>query len=388
MKHTPRHRALSARVWACLLPCSLTFFVALVGQPATAETWTDSLGTHKVEADFVRLLGQDVFLKKQNGVTIKVPLSKLDAKSQELARKLAAGASDSPDVAWSNAAEGVMSGNLRAVWDAFPTSYQSDVNALVHTFASNMDTGLWTAGTGILKNVAKLAKDKKKFILEHPAVAANKDNLAKNWDKITALLEAIVASELTDLSKLKKVDVGDFLDGSGKKIIDQVIALAKEAQEAGAVPDAFAGGLPVAEMSALGKIKFTKLSVDGDKAKVRVEAEGKPAEEVEAVRVEGKWVPKDMADGWAAGIAMAKQKLTEMGPALAKSKQGIMVPMTGVNMALQQLLAAKTQAEFNKLLDQYKGLLGGIGGAGPGVGPPSGPPSANPFDAPVPKKAS
>jgi len=57
--------------------------------PAMAEVWKDRTGQFQVEAEFLGIRGTDVYLKKPNGVTIKVPLDRLSAESQQRARQLA-----------------------------------------------------------------------------------------------------------------------------------------------------------------------------------------------------------------------------------------------------------------------------------------------------------
>lgn len=56
----------------------------------TKRVWTDKSGQFKVEAEFVGLEGDNVRLKKADGSIIEVPLLKLAAKDQVIARKLAA----------------------------------------------------------------------------------------------------------------------------------------------------------------------------------------------------------------------------------------------------------------------------------------------------------
>ncbi|HUE74364.1 MAG TPA: SHD1 domain-containing protein [Pirellulaceae bacterium] len=65
---------------------------------AELRTWTDTTGSYKTEATFVRI-GEDgrVELKKANGTVAHVPLDKLSPADQELARKLAAAANAGSD---------------------------------------------------------------------------------------------------------------------------------------------------------------------------------------------------------------------------------------------------------------------------------------------------
>ncbi|HZL88224.1 MAG TPA: SHD1 domain-containing protein, partial [Pirellulaceae bacterium] len=68
-----------------LPPKSETRPVAGVG----LHTWVDTTGKYKTEATFLRLADGKVELKKADGSIAKVPLDKLSAADQELAKKLA-----------------------------------------------------------------------------------------------------------------------------------------------------------------------------------------------------------------------------------------------------------------------------------------------------------
>jgi hypothetical protein len=269
-------------------------------------------------------------------------------------------------------------GNLRVVWDALPASYQKDVNDVVHTFATNMDTELWTKGVGILAKATQVLKTKKKFILAHPALEnapVPKDKLEASWDNVVAVLEIVVKSEIADLSKLKTVDVGAFLGGSGKQIVEKVVAIAKAA-EAGSLPVEDFPGIPVDAVAGLAGAKIGSSKVDGDQATLSIEKEGK-TEEVQLVRVEGKWLPKEMVAEWAGSVAKAKEALaSEMKPALEKNKMGVLIPMGIAEGVLDQLLAAKTQEQFSQVLD---GVMQMFQAKGP---PEKLPPNAAPAPSP------
>ena len=84
--------------------CLAVLFVScLVSfRPALAREWTDSSGTHKIEAELVKLDGEVVHLKKANGTIVQVPLNKLcwdDRKfvREQMAAKADAGPKTDPD---------------------------------------------------------------------------------------------------------------------------------------------------------------------------------------------------------------------------------------------------------------------------------------------------
>lgn len=370
-----------------LIAVATVAFLATGTHSALGETWSDSSGQFKVEAQFLGLKANKVYLKKENGVVIAVPLDRLSAESQQQARQLAAPApasGDTPDGTIRNVMTGLEQGNLRVAWDALPPSYQSDVNDLVHTFAENMDAQVWTAGTGILKTAVRILKEKKQFILAHPGVQqapVDADTISKNWDPVVDLLDTIVNSELTDLEKLKTIDVGTFLSGTGKAVVDKIMAVASALEDQDFSVTDFPGvEVDAAGLASLQSAKISLLNADGDAATVRIEKQDGETEDVQMVRVEGKWLPKEMVDGWAAGVAEAKTALsTEMGEQIKQNKQQVLAPMTMIGMVLNGILATKTQDEFNQAIENIMKMVPGGGPGGGGADPFGGGGGADPF---------
>jgi hypothetical protein len=382
-------------IWGWLAVVGLSF--ALISGPpvtAQAETWTDNTGTFQVEADFLtvhRDQGQVyVYLRKQNGKTIRVPFSRLSPASQQLARQLATAATSSttPDAAVRDLMIKLQAGNFRALWDALPASYQADVNKLVQTFGQNMDADVWNAGTRIVGKAVSVLKDKKTFILGYPALQQPGVDLSaadKNWDAIVGLLDAIVQSELTDLDKLKSFDVAVFLDGTGKEISAKMVALAEAVEqdfdpEAMPLPGEFPGA-EVVQMADVENVEFTTVSMEGDTATIRMAKADGTTEDHEAVRVEGKWLPKEMVDGWSETMAKADDFLTTAMPEqLQQNKEQLLSPISPLKMVegvLDQMLAAQTQEDFNQVIDGIMQMVGGMMGGGEGPG------GADPFGAPA-----
>lgn len=402
MTHSPKiHRPASATIdrsarrvpWRCgtaVFSLAVLALLALV-VPASAEIWQDRTGQFQVEAEFLGIRGTDVYLKKTNGMTIKVPLDRLSAESQQQARQLAmpaapAGpaAADTPDAAARALAASLEAGNVRAIWDAMPTRYQSDVNDLIHTFAANMDADVWRAGVSVLAKAVRVLKEKKEFILKQPALAQSPMGVAaaaENWDPMVGALETVATSELTNLEKLKTLEVGAFLDGTGKKVADQLAALAKAADDKKLSLTDFPG-VPVQDMplSGLAKAKFSTIKIEGDTATLRVEGEEK-TEDHEVVRIDGKWLPKKMVDGWQEGMQAAQTALTkDMPDRLKKNKMQIILPIQMVQGVLDQLLAAQTQEAFDEVIKQVMATFAPPPGGGPGAKPAGGPPpSSDPF---------
>ena len=293
-----------------------------------------------------------------------------------------------PDQAIMEVMNGLSQNKPEAAWNFLPASYQTDVNGLVADFAGKMDAEIWAKGASVVQKLVNVLKTKKDFILSNQMVKANPamamagpdaaKKLAENWDGILEFLNIVATSELADLEKMKTLDVGAFIAGTGGKLMNQAAALSAM------VPDDPYN----TKVKKLGETKVTVLSSDATTAKVKVEVPGEDAEETDMVLVEGKWLPKEIADEWQEKIAEAKKGIAEIKPEdMAKQKPQVMAMLTMVEGTLDQLAAAKTQQEFDATAQQAMGsimgaamMMGGGMGGGPAPAPQTGP-------APAPKTA-
>ncbi|MFN5918251.1 MAG: SHD1 domain-containing protein, partial [Planctomycetota bacterium] len=69
--------------------CALTSLAILSGSAIAQEKflqWSDNTGRFKVDAQFVRIEGEQVVLKKLDGRDIKIPFDRLSPESLELAK--------------------------------------------------------------------------------------------------------------------------------------------------------------------------------------------------------------------------------------------------------------------------------------------------------------
>lgn len=129
----------------------------------------------------------------------------------------------------------------------------------------------------------------------------------------------------------------------------------------------------------LKKMKSIKASVesqDGDTATVKIEADGDESPEiVDFVRVEGKWIPKEMADGFALKITEARANIAKMDFTSEEgkaTKTKIMQQISMVKTMISQAEAAKTSEELEGvIMGVMMGAMSMGGGAGgPGMPPP------------------
>lgn len=67
---------------------AVTFLLfAILGLSLQARTWTDAASGRTIEAEFVRVEGEEVVVRMQNGSVTKIAISRLSADDQEFVKK-------------------------------------------------------------------------------------------------------------------------------------------------------------------------------------------------------------------------------------------------------------------------------------------------------------
>jgi len=113
-------------------------------------------------------------------------------------------------------------------------------------------------------------------------------------------------------------------------------------------------------------IKATVIDQSGDEATVKIEVEGEDPEEMKFTKVEGKWIPAEIAEGWEENIAEAKQNMQDLPQELQQAKPQVMGGLAMVESVLDSMLKAESQQEFDQAIGGVLGLMGG------GMSPPGG----------------
>jgi hypothetical protein len=253
-------------------------------------------------------------------------------------------------------AHGLADADLSVAWDAFPASYQRDMNGIAHDFAGAVDRELWNRTFAVLSKLTRLLKEKEAFILEHPFVAKHLAESAgenADWSRVVEIIDLLVTCELANVEQLAALDIGSFLDGTGNRLLELLI-------EASALSSAEHRAEFEAQRETLLALRASVESTEGGVASVRIEVPGEDATVQRFVRVEEKWIPADLADGWANRIASAKESIASLSDAEMKSnKPAILLQMSMVDSALDTLLAAKTAEEFNAGIGAVIGMAVG-----------------------------
>jgi len=250
-------------------------------------------------------------------------------------------------------AEGLADGRPQVLWHALPESYQQDVTDLIHDFAGTMDAELWNRSFVVIQKITLVLSEKREFILDHPMLAAkieNREEAEEAWTALIGILEVVVSSDLADLDRVKTLDVERFLSDTGADLAQRFKQI-----EAFAPKEAVSGSL-----LGLAEVQATLVSTEGDNARLRIEVPGQPSKEEDYVRVEGKWIPAQMAVEWKQTIAAAREQLAGFSnEKMQQTKSATLMQLSMVEGALDQLLATKTVEEFHTAIGGLMGMAMG-----------------------------
>jgi hypothetical protein len=275
-----------------------------------------------------------------------------EAGAASIARK-AGPVAETADQAVLQVAEGLADGQPQVVWHALPASYQQDVTALIHDFAGAMDAELWNRSFGVVQKITLVLSEKRELILDHPMLQSkvkDREEASKAWDEFVGILDVVVNSDLSDLDRMKQFDVEQFLSGTGVDVAHRFKGI-----EAFAPTDAVTGSF-----FGPSGAEATLISSEGDHAVVRYQVSGQPATEEDFLRVEGKWIPAQMANEWESTIASAREQLAGFsGEEMQAKKQATLMQLAMIDGALDQLLATETPEQFNAAVGGLMGMAMG-----------------------------
>jgi hypothetical protein len=257
---------------------------------------------------------------------------------------------DSPDGTVAAVAEALAGHHPEIIWQALPTSYQQDVTELTHAFAGRMDPTVWDAAFGLGRKLTDILRDKKALILESSMLESageNREAIEDNWDATISVLDAFFESDVTRLENLKTIDWERFLATTGRDLMNLAATASKSSGE-----DSYERDFK----QKLSQMTVEVLSSDGDQATLRVAAPDEEPEQVQLTRVEGRWIPSDLAKDWKTDVAEARQKLADLSD--EEIQEGSMQTMMVVGMidgALTEIASVETTEELEQAL---QGLLG------------------------------
>jgi len=236
-------------------------------------------------------------------------------------------------------------------WDMLPSKHQEDIGKLKAAFAANMDKVVYDKAFAIISKLTNILESKKDLILSHPMLGSSpvpKDDISKNWDSIVSVLKIISESDLSSIDKVKNANVKNFAN----KTIGDLLVLADKLSEL--VPGQKGKAGLMEELKGM-TIKVKDSTEDS--ARLVVEDSGSKENALAMVKVDGKWLPKEMAENWDKEIQSAIENLEKMKANPMASMQSIAV-LAMVEGVLDKFNEIKTADELNALIQSTMGQVG------------------------------
>ena len=365
------------------------------------QSWTNNTGK-KIEADFVRLNGVSLILRKPDGQEITVPLSMLDDTSRLKARALAkapptrtkAADGDSADTGsgsssgdagtsakeWASETPVVFEENQTAeqfiavldrelkkqnvlvFWDLLPSKKQSEVQEIVRLASTRIEQRTLDLIKRFRNDLIGALRSKKEFVLNSKALPIPPDQeelLAATYDGFVELLESSLPEDLLTASTLQNSELRDLV----RKYINNVMAKSEELNRL--IPD----DSPM-KSKALGSEWNFDFQVDSStqyEAMISAISPGQTNRVPEKFTfTDGRWLPANLVQSWDSAMANATTGLQSADPKQIHMQIG--QSLLFVNGILSSVSAAETQQEFDEAIQQLVGLVQmgmSIGGGAP-----------------------
>jgi hypothetical protein len=272
---------------------------------------------------------------------------------------------DSPEGTMQAMIDNTAKGEIQVWWQALPEQHQQDVKEILVLTGEKLDPEVYDQGMALVNKLVAIAKDKQDFILGNALVQNNFNDPAaakKQFATFVKLVETLTQSEIKTVQGLKTLDPEVFLANTGKDVF-AVLESLSELQTAPGEPK---------KLEAFKSAKVTLVKKEGDNAIIKMSVDGQPDREEKLVKVGGKWIFAEWAEGWEKGIASAKRQLKDYKMTPDQKKQAL-DSINQLSEILTTFAAAKTQAEFDAALGDSIGKAGNavmpLMGAGGGIQP-------------------
>lgn len=244
---------------------------------------------------------------------------------------------DTPDGTVLAVAAGLQDNHPEILWTALPASYRQDITEITRIFAEKMDPEVYDRAFALLMRAIEVLDDRKEVIFASEtftSTGADADEIRTGLSNTQAFTATLKASGIATLEGLRKVDWERFLATTGAQMLEHAASI-----------ETSDGDKPFDDLDTL---KVETLDLTGDRATLRISTEDHEPEEIEMARVEGRWIPAEMADEWSKKIEEARQGLAELSPEdMAAQKTQIMMFFGMADALIEQIASLQTPEEFD-----------------------------------------
>ena len=263
---------------------------------------------------------------------------------------------DAPDAAIQTVITEFAKGNGGIIWQAMPTSYQTDVSDLLHLTGSKIDPELYDKSFATIALLAEVIDQQQALILNSSFMQGRSTEemaqLEAALPSIVGLLGAITSSELASTAGLLNFNGQDFFDTTVSQFTQYAETLGQLAGDESVLSD---------YMNAVVSV----VQADDMQATLSTTIPGQEPLEQVFTKVEQRWVPSEMASDWSSEIAEAKAELdATFIEDMAAQKPQIMSVLAMIDGVLAQIAAAENQQQFDQSLQGAILMMVGPGWGG------------------------
>lgn len=250
-----------------------------------------------------------------------------------------------PDAAMEYVLGGLADANGAVLWEAMPQSYRADVNAIAQLAGTKIDPDIYDKIFATINRMATVFDKQKEFISNSVLVNDKYDEaqvaqMRATWPAVMEIVQSLTNSSVSSAAKLKDFNGEAFFADTMSSLLEQMDALSKLQPEN--------EGQLLADFK---KVEIEYVEGTDREAILKMSAPGQATETKNFVKVEGRWVPQEMADTWASQIGETRAKLEAIDPnKLQKQRPQILSVFVLIDGVLTQIEAAETQAQFDKAL--------------------------------------
>ena len=259
---------------------------------------------------------------------------------------------DSPDGAVYAFAEAIQNKHVESIWkNLIPEPYKSDITEITRAFAEKMDPAVYDRAFAIVMRAVEVLDDRKDIIIASEtfkSTGADADDVLTGLNNTLVFTNILKASEVATVAGLGSVDWERFLATTGNEFIKQAAAIEDPDEDN--------------PLNNLDSLKVETISVSDDRATLRISSDDHDPEDVEMAKVEGRWVPADLADEWEQSVEEARQSLAEITPeTMAAQKTQIMMFFGMADGLIEQIATLQTPEEFDAAIGPMLApFLGGM----------------------------
>ncbi len=252
--------------------------------------------------------------------------------------------------------ESIAANQPEQIFDLLPKSYQNDIEEVVVAFARNTDTAVWNQTRGLLGKISRVLTVQQDLLAtaltKHIPDSDDPDALREGIAALSLVAGHLGNSGMSDIQRLKQGNLRQLLADDGHILMESLETAA------GTV----SGNINQPNMwSSARSATVEVLTADDDTATIRTVV-GEEIEDIELLRVDGRWIPAEMADGWQESIASQRQAIASMATPEGRQQQQMATMMLGmVDGVLSQIEQAKTAEEIDRILAGVMALMMGGG---------------------------